>query len=237
MADPRSAFLKTAATGAQAGAREFGVPASVTLAQAVLESGWGEFHLGPANNYFGIKAFAHGDRVDVGPIASGFVVRQTHEVVGGRDVVVSARFRSYRSLGDSMRDHGNFLRANSRYAPAFAFSRDPNGFARAIAKAGYATDPAYADKLIGIMRANDLYRFDNGGEAGAMPRFTRPIAALQRDLNTAARPPRCTPSGSPSTVVGIRGPILRSGESARCSESRRDEARGRIGSSPAPTLR
>src|SRR3954469_13657172 len=187
MADPRASFLKTAATGAQAGAREFGVPASVTLAQAVLESGWGKFHLGPANNYFGIKAFARGGRVDVGPIAAGFVVRQTHEVVGGRDVVVSARFRSYRSLGDSMRDHGQFLRANSRYAPAFAFSRDPNGFARAIAKAGYATDPAYADKLIGIMRANDLYRFDGGSPPRPVPApapvVHASVAALQRNLN------------------------------------------------------
>src|SRR3954466_1743567 len=183
MADPRAAFLKTAATGAQAGAREFGGPASVTLAQAVLESGWGKFHIGPANNYFGIKAFVRDRRVDVGPIAAGFVIRQTHEVVGGRDVVVSARFRSYRSLGDSMRDHGQFLRANSRYAPAFAFSRDPNRFAHAIAKAGYATDPAYADKLIAIMRANDLYRFDNGSSPAPAPAVQASVAALQRDLN------------------------------------------------------
>lgn len=188
MADPRTTFLKSAATGAQAGFTEFGVPASVTLAQAVLESGWGQFHLGPANNYFGIKAFVHGGRVDVGPIASGFVIRQTHEVVGGRDVVVSARFRSYRSLGDSMRDHGHFLRANGRYAPAFAFSRDPNAFARAIAKAGYATDPAYADKLIGIMRSNDLYRFDGGSVPAPVPApgpaVSAAVAVLQRDLNT-----------------------------------------------------
>ena len=102
MADPHSTFVKTAAPGAQSGAKEFGVPASVTLAQAILESGWGEFHLGPANNYFGIKAFAHGGRVDVGPIASGFVIKQTREHVGSRDVVVSARFRSYRSLADSI---------------------------------------------------------------------------------------------------------------------------------------
>ncbi len=190
MADPRSTFVKTAAPGAQAGAREFGVPASVTLAQAILESGWGEFHLGPANNYFGIKAFARAGRVDVGPIASGFVVRQTKEHVGGRDIVVSARFRSYRSLADSMRDHGQFLRANSRYSPAFSFSRDPNGFARAIAKAGYATDPTYADKLIGIMRANDLYRFDNGSapvpspSPSPAPAVRASVVALQRDLNT-----------------------------------------------------
>ena len=185
MADPRNSFVTKAAPGAQAGFAEFGVPASVTLAQAVLESGWGRFHLGAANNYFGIKAFARGGRVDVGPIASGFVVRQTHEVVGGRDVVVSARFRSYRSLGDSMRDHGQFLRANSRYAPAFAFSRDPNGFAHAIAKAGYATDPAYADKLIGIMRSNDLYRFDGAGKPAPAPQpaVVASVAALQRDLN------------------------------------------------------
>jgi hypothetical protein len=188
MADARFTFVRTAATGARAGAEEFGVPASVTLAQAILESGWGRSHIGAANNYFGIKAFAHDGRVDVGPIATGFVTVPTKEVVGGSVVTVMARFRSYRSLADSMRDHGRFLRANARYRPAFAHSSDPNAFARAIAKAGYATDPAYADKLISLMRANDLYRFDVAGGNGAVrpapaPAVAASVAALQRDLN------------------------------------------------------
>ena len=160
MADARSTFIKAAAPGARKGALEFGVPASVTLAQAALESGFGAFHLGAANNYFGIKAFARGGRVDVGPIANGFVVKPTHEVVNGRTITVQARFRSYASLADSMRDHGRFLKTNPRYAPCFAHQRDPNRFARELQRAGYATDPHYADKLIGLMRSFDLYQFD-----------------------------------------------------------------------------
>src|SRR4051794_17599627 len=154
MADRVTTFLRLAAPGAQRGAREFGVPASVTLAQGALESGWGEHHLGGANNYFGIKASGHD-----GPIPVGTVLAPTQEFTNGHLVVVQGRFRAYRNATDSFRDHGLFLRSNGRYAPAFRV-RDPNAFARAIAAAGYATDPSYADKLISIMRTNDLYRFD-----------------------------------------------------------------------------
>src|SRR5688500_13296257 len=159
MPDPRHAFITAAAGGARKGAREFGVPASVTLAQACLESGFGRFHIGSANNYFGIKAFPRGGRVDVGRIANGFVIVPTREVVNGRTITVNARFRRYGSMADSMRDHGQFLRVNPRYKPAFAHSGDPDEFARALQRAGYATDPQYASKLISLMRTFDLYRF------------------------------------------------------------------------------
>lgn len=184
-------FLQDAAPGAQMGQREFGVPASVTLAQAAIESGWGRFHMGSANNYFGIKASG-----SLGPIASGTVTLPTKEFSGGRTITVSAHFRAYRSLADSLRDHGLFLKSNSRYAPAFRVAGDPNAFARALQRAGYATDPHYADKLIATMRANDLYRFDRRGKPAPAP-TPRPtpapppllvahpgIAAVQRDLNT-----------------------------------------------------
>src|ERR671914_3136183 len=167
MADPRLAFISAAAGGARKGHREFGVPASVTLAQACLESGFGKFHIGTANNYFGIKAFPRGGKIDVGKIASGFVIVPTKEVVNGRTITVNARFRKYASLADSMRDHGFFLRVNPRYKPAFAHSGDANAFARELQRAGYATDPQYANKLITLMRTFDLYRFDKGGSNGA----------------------------------------------------------------------
>jgi hypothetical protein len=195
MADPRVVFIKSAAGGAQQGAREFGVPASVTLAQACLESGYGRAHV--SNNYFGIKAFPRGGRIDCGRIATGFVIVPTKEVVNGRTITVNARFRKYATMGDSMRDHGEFLRANPRYKPAFAHSNNANEFARALQRAGYATDPSYADKLISIMRTFDLYRFDkrvgkietNGH--GTLPPPKSPVkpyvAAVQRDLNTHVR--------------------------------------------------
>jgi hypothetical protein len=191
MADPRLAFIQAAAGGARKGAREFGVPASVTLAQACLESGYGRFHIGAANNYFGIKAFPRNGHVDFGSIAKGFVIVPTKEVVNGRPITVNARFRRYASMADSMRDHGQFLRVNPRYKPAFAHSANPDAFARALQQAGYATDPRYADKLISIMRTFDLYRFDKGGAPDpgdghvAPRRPVRPyVAALQRDLNS-----------------------------------------------------
>jgi Mannosyl-glycoprotein endo-beta-N-acetylglucosaminidase/CHAP domain len=198
-------FLQQAAPGARASQREFGVPASVTLAQAAIESGWGRFHMGSANNYFGIKAGS-----SPGPIASGTITLPTKEFSGGRMITVSGRFRAYRSMADSLRDHGLFLKSNSRYAPAFRVASDPNAFARALQTAGYATDPHYADKLIATMRANDLYRFDRPGGHHAphphpdplpAPRPAPPpkpapppllvahpgVAAVQRDLNTFYR--------------------------------------------------
>src|SRR3954453_19585737 len=108
MSDPQQDFIRRAAPGARRGQREFGVPASVTVAQAIQESGWGKFHLGPANNYFGIKAQTAGGHTTFGPIATGFVVRPTKEFINGRNVIVNARFRSYPDMGASMRGHGRF---------------------------------------------------------------------------------------------------------------------------------
>jgi uncharacterized protein (TIGR02594 family) len=160
MASPQLDFIRRAAPGAQRGFKEFGVPASVTIAQAILESGWGKAHIGSANNYFGIKAQGP---TSFGPIAIGTVTVPTREVINGRSVTVNGRFRKYRSMDDSMRDHGRFLRDNPRYRPAFSHSRDPNAFAQAIHRAGYATDPKYSSLLIGLMKQWDLYQFDRGG--------------------------------------------------------------------------
>jgi len=152
-------FIRRAAPGAQRGFKEFRVPASVTLAQACLESGFGRFHIGAANNYFGIKAQGASS---FGSIAIGAVQVPTKENVGGRTITVNAFFRKYKSMGDSMRDHGRFLRENSRYKPAFEHIHDAKAFARAIHKAGYATDPQYSNKLIGLMDRFNLYQYDHG---------------------------------------------------------------------------
>ena len=160
MASPQQDFIRRAAPGARRGFREFGVPASVTIAQAILESGWGKSHIGTANNYFGIKAQG---TTSFGPIAIGTVTVPTREVINGRSVTVSGRFRKYRSMDDSMRDHGRFLKDNPRYKPAFAHSNDANAFAQAIHRAGYATDPKYSGLLISLMKQWNLYQFDRGG--------------------------------------------------------------------------
>lgn len=143
-------FIAAISPAAQACAKRTGVPASVTVAQAALESSWGK--RAPGMNLFGIKA----DPAWRGPVTS----QVTHEVIDGKTVTITARFRAYSDWQGSIDDHAAFLTGNPRYRPAFAFKDGPN-FARAIAKAGYATDPLYADKLIAIMSTRGLGALDH----------------------------------------------------------------------------
>jgi flagellum-specific peptidoglycan hydrolase FlgJ len=147
-------FIMAVVPGARESQRKTGVPASVTLAQAILESDWGRSKLTrEANNLFGIKALR-------GPGSAGVYEIETWEVQGGEDVTVLAAFRAYTSLADSIVDHGLWFHDNRRYRKALDVGDDPRAFAYAINEAGYATDPAYAPKLIGLMDKFDLYAYD-----------------------------------------------------------------------------
>lgn len=146
---------------ARRGQQDSGVPWLVTLGQAALESAWGK--KAPRFNFFGIKAKA------TVPEAQRQLLR-TREVLshpngkfpqvvsvarrpdGKYDYVVLDWFRAYESAQESFADHGRFLRSNARYRPAFEHTADPYAFARAVAAAGYATDPSYAATLTGVMR-------------------------------------------------------------------------------------
>ena len=159
----KDAFLSIAVGPARASQKATGVPASVTLAQAIIESGWGDSHMGDAWNFFGIKARS----------GEPFVVVRTREVVGGNDVFIKAKFRRFASMEECFREHGRFLRDNPRYAPAFE-TTDPESFARAIHAAGYATDPHYSDALIGIIRDNDLTQYDTDAGSRTLAAATKP---------------------------------------------------------------
>jgi flagellum-specific peptidoglycan hydrolase FlgJ len=159
-ADPaprsHSTFVGWAAEKARASKRTYRVPVSVSVAQAINESGWGGSSLTTeGNSFFGIKCFG-----TPGPVAAGCRPYNTRECDDDDCFATTGTFRVYRSAADSFRDHGRFLTVNPRYRPAFDHVDDPDQFAREIHKAGYATDPAYSDKLIGLMREYDLYRFD-----------------------------------------------------------------------------
>jgi hypothetical protein len=148
-------FIDAVGRAAQHSMKTTGVPASVTVAQAILESDWGRSRLTrQGNNLFGIKALGTG-----GP--AGMVSMGTWEHVDGEDVVVEARFKAYYTLEESIDDHGRFFTRNRRYAAALAVADDARAFAAAIQDAGYATDPSYATKLIRLMDRYDLYRFDS----------------------------------------------------------------------------
>jgi mannosyl-glycoprotein endo-beta-N-acetylglucosaminidase len=151
-------FIAAAVPGAQFGWRQYGVPPSVTIAQAILESGWGKSGLASVDkNYFGIKCF----NGSYGTLANGCHVYQTNECTkAGSCFATTASFRTYASMANSFRDHGNFLRVNSRYRPAFAYTKNANKFIWTVWKAGYATDPNYYTKITGIMTANKLYQYD-----------------------------------------------------------------------------
>jgi hypothetical protein len=156
-ADAHDDFIATAGAAAQPSQAQYGVPASVTTAQAIVESGWGTSRFSrDENNYFGIQCGSSGH----GPIAVGCKDEPTQECTPDCHSTVRS-FRVYRTMADSFRDHGRLLRSNPRYANAFAHKNDPNQFARDIAADGYATDPNYASTLISIMRSHNLYRFDH----------------------------------------------------------------------------
>ncbi|GAB3654842.1 sporangiospore maturation cell wall hydrolase GsmA [Glycomyces tarimensis] len=151
-------FIDRHAESAQASERATGVPASVTLAQAILETGWGQGALAREDhNLFGMKCFG-----SPGDHAIGCRDYGTFECSPtGGCFDMDATFRAYDNVGDSYRDHGDLLSGWSRYAKAMEHRDDPDRFAREIHKAGYATDPKYADKLIGLMQQYDLYRYDS----------------------------------------------------------------------------
>lgn len=142
-------FLDMASEAAMATASKWGIPASVLLAQSALESGWG-LHV-KNNAYFGIK----GKSPSGNSVAFG-----TTEVVNGKVIHIKDTFRAYADYAESADDYGRFLSTNKRYKPAFLHTSQPNDFITEVAKAGYATDPNYAPKLIHLMKRYDLYEFD-----------------------------------------------------------------------------
>lgn len=154
-------FLKVAIPLAIRSQRETSVPASVTLAQAMWETGRGARTIGDAKNYFGIKAIGTSDAaVTIGPVAIGWVWAWTKEWNGTRFIDSRERFRKYSSIEDSFRDHALLLATNPRYAAAMNNVDDPREFARRIAAAGYATSPTYAADLIRLMDRENLYQYD-----------------------------------------------------------------------------
>ena len=126
---------------------------SLTIAQAILESGWGKSELAQkANALFGIKAGTSwkGQRMD----------KKTAEHIDGEQVEITAAFRAYASWEESIADHGAFLRG-SRYK-AVQGERDYKKACRAVHTAGYATDPGYANSLIKLVEQYGLTAWDAG---------------------------------------------------------------------------
>ncbi|HSI72922.1 MAG TPA: glucosaminidase domain-containing protein [Fimbriimonas sp.] len=149
-------FIRAYATAAVASMQQWGVPASVTLAQAILESNWGKSKLTlQAQNFFGIKA-RNGEQAY--PIA-------TTEYKNGKPFTVVAKFRKYEDAEECFKAHGQLLAtrkwSNGKliYEKAMANKSDYRKFAEAL-EGIYATDPTYGDKLIGLIEKYDLHQYD-----------------------------------------------------------------------------
>ncbi|CAB3764216.1 flagellar rod assembly protein FlgJ [Burkholderia sp. MSh2] len=143
------AFVDRLAGPAQAASASTGIPARFIVGQAALESGWGKREIRASDgstsyNVFGIKA----SKGWTGRTVSAL----TTEYVNGAPRRVVAKFRAYDSYEHAMTDYANLLKNNPRYSGVLSASRSVEGFAHGMQKAGYATDPNYAKKLISIMQ-------------------------------------------------------------------------------------
>lgn len=139
-----AAFVEAHTEAARAAEQSTGIPAPFMISQAALETGWGRRDIRHADgstsyNLFGIKAGANWR----GPVAEV----TTTEYIDGRAQKVTARFRAYSSYAESFADYARLMKESPRYAPVLAQARSASGFAEGLQRAGYATDPAYAQKL------------------------------------------------------------------------------------------
>jgi flagellar protein FlgJ len=143
------AFRQKFNSAAQAASRETGIPANFILAHAALETGWGKKEIVTANgtashNVFGIKAG--------GQWRGKVVEAQTTEYVDGVARQQTEKFRAYDSYTDAFKDYANLLGGNKRYQDVIANAKDASSFATGLQRAGYATDPQYAQKLTRIIK-------------------------------------------------------------------------------------
>ncbi|WP_423195597.1 MULTISPECIES: flagellar assembly peptidoglycan hydrolase FlgJ [unclassified Cupriavidus] len=143
-----SEFVNRMAGPAMAASRASGVPAKLIVGQAALESGWGRREIAypdgsTTHNVFGIKAGANWR----GPVAEVM----TTEYVDGQPQKVRARFRAYGSYEEACADYARLLTTNPRYAGVVA-ANTADEAAHGLQRAGYATDPAYGEKLVRIMK-------------------------------------------------------------------------------------
>lgn len=156
--EEKAEFLKIVSMGAINSYNKYGVLPSITIAQAILESGWGKSELAVThNNLFGIKADSRWN----GAIATISTSENYNDSV-------IANFRKYESINESIEDHGRFLYENSRYTEYGLFnSKDYKSQAQALEDAGYSTVqnengiPIYADKLISVIEKYNLMQYDN----------------------------------------------------------------------------
>lgn len=188
----RKSFIDAIKPGALNG-KEKGVLPSLTMAQAILESGWGRN--APGYNMFGIK-WSPG-------CGHGIQLLWTKEWDGKKYISVKAKFRKYSSYTESIEDHTELLQAR-RYEPVRR-AKDYKEACKQIKACGYATSPTYTENLIKVIEENELYKFDEieGEEDFDIMTYTlKPIARGKITTTTLGCKPE--PSNKPDNNGTLR---------------------------------
>jgi lysozyme len=187
----QQAFISMVAPGAVAAQQRYGVPAAVTIAQAIEESAWGQSGLAAQyHNLFGIKGS--------GPAGSASL--PTQEYLNGQWVTIDAQFRAYHNDAESIADHAELLATSGYYTRAMADRAVPDAFANDLTGV-YATDPNYGANLIALMKLYNLYQYDTAPAASAAP--AAPAAASAPARTASAAPARA--SASPAAPAARSG--------------------------------
>jgi len=147
--------------------KRYGIPASITIAQGIFESGAGQSELAvKANNHFGIKC-------------NGWSGRKSYHDDDERGEC----FRVYDNAYESFEDHSKFLSSRQRYSSLFNLKKDDyKGWARGLKAAGYATNPRYADRLIEIIQLYKLYQYDKAKD------YDKFLSEHTKDLSSNGQP-------------------------------------------------
>lgn len=174
-ASRQSDFIAKLAPSAIEVEKQFGIPASVTIGMAALESGWGSSSMAgqmtvdgkvyEVNTLFNIKCTSVAS-----PYQTGCVPVRTAEYRSdGTKYYIVDEFRTYSGWLGSTQDYARLLTTATRYAPAFQYVDYPDQFVTEVRKAGYATDPKYAELVISIMRSYNLYQYNVRGQGPGYP--------------------------------------------------------------------
>lgn len=167
---------------------KFGIPASITMAQGLLESGAGQSELArKSNNHFGIKCH------------TGWTGERTYHDDDARQEC----FRKYKHVSESFDDHSLFLTSRPRYAELFKLKpTDYKGWAHGLKKAGYATDPNYAHKLIKIIEDYDLHQLDVKGKLTSPSSPSKEASVVKTKVTKTKHHKTSNKSSHEPTVIG-----------------------------------
>ena len=204
-ASTQSDFIAKLVGPAQENERRTGIPASVAIGMAALETGWGRSSMAgdmtisgrvySVNTLFNIKCTSV-----VSPHQSGCVPVPSYEYRSdGSKYLVTSNFRTYDGWGDSILDYGRLLTTAKRYAPAFQYKQYPDQFVTEVRRGGYATDPRYSQLVISIMKSYDLYQYNVGGGRAGFPAAPTPTPAPAPTPKPTTPPtPAPTPAPKPA---------------------------------------